>query len=98
MPDHSTDEQVEILADEDRPGGYLLLSDRVRQSYVNVNDPTHLEYPYVAALADLIDALPPGPLDVLHLGGGAGIWPGMWPTLGPGRVRRWSRCSRRWWS
>ena len=72
MPDHSTDEQVEILADQDRPGGYLLLSDRVRQSYVNVNDPTHLEYPYVAALADLIDALPPGPLDVLHLGGGAG--------------------------
>lgn len=63
--------QVELLADEDRPGGWLLLLDRVRQSYVDLEDPTYLEFPYVQALAEVIDALPPGPLDVVHVGGGA---------------------------
>jgi len=69
--------QVELLADEDRPGGWLLLLDRVRQSYVDLEDPTYLEFPYVQALAEVIDALPPGPLDVVHVGGGAAT-PARW--------------------
>lgn len=61
----------ELLADSDRPGGYLLLMDRIRQSYVDLDDPTYLDFEYMQAFADLIDALPAGPLAVTHVGGGA---------------------------
>lgn len=62
---------MELLADEDRPGGWLLLLDRIRQSYVDLDDPTYLDFEYVQAFADVLDALPSGPLDVTHVGGGA---------------------------
>ena len=41
------------------------------QSYVNLEDPTHLEYDYVQRLADVIDAhgTPGERLRVIHLGG-----------------------------
>lgn len=62
---------VELLADANRPGGWLLLIDRIRQSYVDLDDPTYLDFEYVQALADVLDALPRGPLAVTHIGGGA---------------------------
>jgi SAM-dependent methyltransferase len=62
---------VEFLADDDRPGGWLLLTDRIRQSYVDLDDPTYLDFEYVQSFADVLDALPPGPLAVTHIGGGA---------------------------
>lgn len=65
MPD------VELLADADRPGGWLLTVDRIRQSYVDLDDPTYLDFEYVQAFADVLDALPAGPLAVTHVGGGA---------------------------
>ena len=63
--------EVELLADADRPGGWLLLVDRIRQSYVDLDDPTYLDFEYVQAIAEVIDALPAGPLAVTHVGGGA---------------------------
>jgi spermidine synthase len=63
--------RAELLADADRPGGWLLTVDRVRQSYVDLEDPTYLDFEYVQAFADVIDALPPGPLATTHVGGGA---------------------------
>jgi spermidine synthase len=62
---------AEILADADRPGGWLLLVDRVRQSYVDLDDPTYLDFEYIQQFAEVLDALPPGPLAVTHVGGGA---------------------------
>ena len=62
--------RVELLADADRPGGWLLTVDRIRQSYVDLDDPTYLDFEYVQAFADVLDALPPGPLAVTHVGGG----------------------------
>ncbi len=62
---------AELLADDDRPGGWLLLLDRIRQSYVDVHDPTYLDFEYVQAFAEVLDALPAGPLAVTHVGGGA---------------------------
>jgi spermidine synthase len=62
---------VELLADADRPGGWLLLIDRIRQSYVDLDDPTYLDFEYVQAFAEILDALPPGPLSITHVGGGA---------------------------
>lgn len=63
--------RVELLADADRPGGWLLTTDRIRQSYVDLDDPTYLDFEYVQAFADILDALPDGPLAVTHIGGGA---------------------------
>jgi spermidine synthase len=65
------EEPVELLADADRPGGWLLLIDRIRQSYVDLDDPTYLDFEYVQALAEIIDTVPEGPLAVTHVGGGA---------------------------
>jgi len=62
---------AELLADADRPGGWLLLLDRIRQSYVDLDDPSYLDFEYVQAFADVLDALPAGPLAVTHVGGGA---------------------------
>ncbi|MGI8761166.1 MAG: spermidine synthase [Jatrophihabitantaceae bacterium] len=62
---------AELLADADRPGGWLLLVDRIRQSYVDLDDPTYLDFEYVQGFAEVLDALPPGPLAVTHVGGGA---------------------------
>jgi len=63
--------RAELLADADRPAGWLLLLDRIRQSYVDLDDPTYLDFEYLRILADVLDALPPGPLRVTHIGGGA---------------------------
>jgi spermidine synthase len=49
----------------------VLILDDLRHSYVDLDDPTHLEFWYVRRLADAIDvAVPSGPVDVLHIGGG----------------------------
>ena len=61
--------RVELLADADRPGGWLLTIDRIRQSYVDLDDPTYLDFEYMQAFADVLGALPPGPLAVTHVGG-----------------------------
>jgi hypothetical protein len=63
--------RVELLADADRPGGWLLTVDRIRQSYVDLDDPTYLDFEYVQAFADVLDALPDGALAITHVGGGA---------------------------
>jgi spermidine synthase len=63
---------AELVRDLDRTGGWMLLVDGTPQSYVDVDDPGHLEFDYVRLLADVVEGLPDGPLSVVHLGGGAG--------------------------
>jgi SAM-dependent methyltransferase len=75
---------VELLADDDRPGGWLLLVDRIRQSYVDLDDPTYLDFEYVQAFADVLDALPAGPLAVTHVGGGAATFARYVAAVRPG--------------
>jgi hypothetical protein len=70
-PDGYRGGEVELLADADRPGGWLLLIDRIRQSYVDLDDPTYLDFEYVQAFADVLESLPAGRLAVTHIGGGA---------------------------
>jgi spermidine synthase len=67
MPD-----RVELLADLDRPGAWMLLVDDVAQSHVDLGDPRHLELEYVRRIGHVVDlAAPAGsPSRVLHLGGG----------------------------
>jgi spermidine synthase len=66
--DHGT---AELVPDRDRSGGRTLTVDGTPQSYVDVDDPTHLEFEYVRRLASVADRIAPAgtPIDVLHLGG-----------------------------
>jgi spermidine synthase len=61
------------VPDPRRRGGWTLLVEEVQQSYVDVNDPTHLAFEYTRMIATVVDAAAPTgqPLRVLHLGGGA---------------------------
>ncbi|MFF1544589.1 spermidine synthase [Streptomyces sp. NPDC058291] len=61
------------MPDVDRDRAWLLTVDGAPQSYVDLDEPTHLEFEYARRLGHVLDtAAEPGrPLDVLHLGGGA---------------------------
>jgi spermidine synthase len=63
---------AELVPDTDRPGAWTLRLDGTPQSYVDLDDPTHLGFEYMRRLGSVLDAAaPPGaPLHVLHLGGG----------------------------
>ncbi len=67
--------RAQLLADADRPGGFLLVVDRIRQSYVDLEDPTYLDFEYLRDLANIVDALADGPLAVTHIGGGGCTFP-----------------------
>ncbi|HEX4669982.1 MAG TPA: fused MFS/spermidine synthase [Solirubrobacterales bacterium] len=75
-----------VVVDSARPSGRTLVLDGVEASYVDLADPTHLEFPYVRRLADVVDvAAPTGrALDVLHLGGGGCTLPRYVAATRPG--------------
>jgi MFS family permease len=63
---------VSIDEDVDRASGRVLVLDDLRHSYVDLDDPTHLDFWYVRRFAEVIDQLAPaGSIGVVHLGGGA---------------------------
>ena len=64
--------EAELLRDLDADDGWLLSVDGVAQSYVDLGDPTHLEFDYVRLMGDVVDCLAPDgqPLSVVHCGGG----------------------------
>lgn len=65
--------RAELCPDRDRPRAWTLLIDDAPQSYVDLDDPTYLDFSYQRRLGHVADlAAPSGkPLRVLHLGGGA---------------------------
>lgn len=73
-----------IEVDEERPTGRTLVLDTLSHSYVDLDDPTHLEFAYVRILGDLIDLAPSGRLDVVHVGGGGFTLPRYVDTVRPG--------------
>jgi spermidine synthase len=76
---------VRIDHDDQRPGGRLLVLDTLRHSYVDVDDPKYLDFRYTKVFADVIDAVaPPGPIDVLHVGGGGFTLPRYVSAVRPG--------------
>ncbi|MFI9831270.1 spermidine synthase [Streptomyces sp. NPDC051913] len=64
---------AKLMPDVDRERAWLLTVDGAPQSYVDLDEPTHLEFEYARRLGHVLDILaePGQPLDVLHLGGGA---------------------------
>src|SRR3954471_11223539 len=73
-----------VTADGDT--GRVLVLDTLRHSYVDLADPTHLEFEYVRAIAAVTDVLaPPGDaLSALHLGGGGLTVPRYLAAVRPG--------------
>ncbi|GAA0463963.1 spermidine synthase [Streptomyces olivaceiscleroticus] len=64
---------AKLLPDVDRPRAALLTVDGAPQSYVDLDEPTYLEFEYARRIGHVLDAVaePGRPLDALHLGGGA---------------------------
>ncbi len=58
-----------VRLDRDERGGVTVVMDGSPQSHVQPDDPTLLVFEYVQHLALALDALPPGPLAVTHVGG-----------------------------
>ncbi|MFP4149851.1 MAG: fused MFS/spermidine synthase [Nitriliruptoraceae bacterium] len=60
-----------IVEDPDRPTGRALWLDNLRHSYVDLEDPTYLEFTYTQWFGDVLDAVAPepDPVSVLHIGG-----------------------------
>ncbi|MDP1806667.1 MAG: fused MFS/spermidine synthase, partial [Acidimicrobiales bacterium] len=63
----------------------LLLLDTLRHSYVDLDDPTHLEFAYARVFADVIATVAPaGPVRALHVGGGGFTLPRYLRAVRPG--------------
>jgi spermidine synthase len=75
-----------VVADPERPDGRVLMLDTLRHSYVDLADPTHLEFQYVRAIAAVVDATaaPGRPLSALHVGGGGLTLPRYLAEVRPG--------------
>jgi SAM-dependent methyltransferase len=65
--------RARVEPDPRRPGGRTLVVDEREASYLDLDDPSLLAWPYVRRIGDVIDAFrPPGTaIDAVHLGGGA---------------------------
>jgi hypothetical protein len=81
---------AELVGDPDRNTAWTLLLDGSPQSYVDLADPTHLEFEYIRRMGMAIDliAAPGVPLRVLHLGGGALTLPRYVAATRPGSAQR----------
>ncbi|GAB3517213.1 fused MFS/spermidine synthase [Phytohabitans suffuscus] len=81
---------AELVPDPDRGRAFTLVLDGAPQSYVDLDDPTYLEFEYVRRMAIAVDlAAPPRrPLRVLHLGGGALSLPRYVASTRPGSAQR----------
>ncbi|WP_019884256.1 fused MFS/spermidine synthase [Streptomyces purpureus] len=77
---------VRVVADPDRDSGRTLVLDGLRNSYVDIDDPTFLEFEYVRAIASVADAaFPEGePLAAYHVGGGGLTFPRYLAATRPG--------------
>ncbi|MEU3340238.1 fused MFS/spermidine synthase [Streptomyces sp. NPDC006668] len=77
---------VKLMPDVDRERAWLLTVDGAPQSYVDLDEPEHLEFEYARRLGHVLDlvAEPGRPLDVLHLGGGALTLPRYLAATRPG--------------
>jgi MFS family permease len=66
-----------VVEDEERSSGRALWLDTLRHSYVDLEDPSYLEFTYTRWFGDVIAGIAPEgePLDTLHIGGGGFTMP-----------------------
>jgi MFS family permease len=75
---------VELQPDTTRSDGVAVVLNGTRNSYVDLGDPTYLDFRYMRLFADVTGALPEGPLDALHLGGAGCTYPRYLAAVRPG--------------
>jgi spermidine synthase len=77
---------LSVIEDPSRSTGRILVLDDLYHSYVDLDDPTYLEFEYVQAIASTVDAIgaPGAPLRALHIGGGGFTVPRYIETTRPG--------------
>ncbi|MGW6906131.1 spermidine synthase [Streptomyces sp. NPDC054940] len=77
---------AKLMPDVDRRRAWLLTVDGAPQSYVDLDEPTHLEFEYARRLGHVLDTVAEAgrALDVLHLGGGALTLPRYLAATRPG--------------
>ncbi|HET7351627.1 MAG TPA: fused MFS/spermidine synthase [Marmoricola sp.] len=75
-----------VVEDPQREGGRTLVLDGLRHSYVDLDDPTHLEFRYVRAIAAAVEAEfgEEAPVRAHHLGGGGVTLPRYLDEVRPG--------------
>lgn len=77
-----------VEVDPDRPSGRVLVLDDLRHSYVDLDDPTHLEFWYIRTIVAVIErTAPDGPLDAIGLGGGGFTVPRYLRATRPGSAQ-----------
>lgn len=77
-----------VVADPLREGGRTLVLDGLRHSYVDLDDPEHLEFGYTQRIGEVLAVQPAGALDVLHLGAGGFTVPRHLAAVRPGSTSR----------
>jgi hypothetical protein len=78
---------INVDPDGDRPTGRILWLDTLRHSYVDLEDPTYLEFRYARIFAAVLDSqLPNGPVDSLSIGGGGFTFPRYISATHPGGI------------
>ncbi|MEU1477714.1 spermidine synthase [Streptomyces sp. NPDC001668] len=77
---------AKLMPDVDRERAWLLTVDGAPQSYVDLDEPTHLEFEYVRRLGHVLDLVAEAGRapDVVHLGGGALTLPRYLAATRPG--------------
>ena len=78
-----------VVADEGRPGGRTLVLNAGDHSYVDLDDPRHLEFEYVQWIAAVTDVAAPAaaPMTALHVGGGGFTLPNYLAAVRPGSTQ-----------
>lgn len=75
---------IRLAPDPVRPSGITLWLDDLRHSYVDVDDPTHLEFSYAQTFSDVLSVMAPGPLEAVHIGAGGLTFPRYLDATRPG--------------
>lgn len=76
---------INVDTDPDRSSGRVLWLDTLRHSYVDLDDPTYLEFRYAQIFAAVLDSqLPEGPASSLSIGGGGFTFPRYVQATHPG--------------
>ncbi len=79
-----------VVADEERASGRALWLDTLRHSYVDLDDPTYLDFTYTQWFGDVLTAVAPEgePLSALHIGGAGFTMPRYLRAAHPGSTSR----------
>ncbi|GAA2632821.1 fused MFS/spermidine synthase [Actinomadura fulvescens] len=78
--------EAELLRDADRDNGWVLCVGGVPQSYVDLTDPTYLDFEYMRLMGDVVDCLglEHEAFDAVHIGGAACTLPRYIAATRPG--------------